>query len=171
MSFSPQWLATHDQLHSYSRDFLLASEVTEYFHHRGAQDPPGSFFLSSAIPSSDPTHQTTSNIYSLSRVNSQIRLVFPPSSEAEKSLAAQTDSIPLSSLHSWLLEQKLPRTPLSPTGRPKSTPSYCNLLCGALILRASRYHFQKCIRAMGSTSGPLEFRFFHLSGKPSQHEN
>lgn len=62
VSFSQQWPATHNQLHSCSRNFLLASEVTEYslVCHGGAQESPGSLFLSSATLFSDHSkHLTT----------------------------------------------------------------------------------------------------------------
>lgn len=81
VSFSQQWPATHNQLHSCSRNFLLASEVTEYslVCHGGTQESPGSLFLSSATLFSDRTLQTS---YSLTRANSQISLVSPLSPES-----------------------------------------------------------------------------------------
>lgn len=89
VSFSLHWPATHNQLHSSSGDFLIASEVTEYslVYCGGALD---SLSLSSTTLCSDHTLQITSNIYSLVRVNSQISLVFPPSPEAGELLAAHT---------------------------------------------------------------------------------
>lgn len=81
VSFSQQRPTTHNQLHSCSRNFLLASEVTEYslVCHGGTQESPGSLFLSSATLFSDHTLQTS---YSLTRANSQISLVSPFSPES-----------------------------------------------------------------------------------------
>lgn len=59
-------------------------------YHRGAKESPDSLFLSLTTPSSDHTLQTTPNICSLVRVNSQIILVFPLSPEPGELLAAQT---------------------------------------------------------------------------------
>lgn len=89
VSLSLHWPATHNQLHSCSGGFLLASEVTEYslVYCGGA---PDSLSLSSTTLCSDHTLQTTSNIYSLARVNSHVSLVFPLSPEAVELLAAQT---------------------------------------------------------------------------------
>lgn len=98
VSFSQQWPATHNQLHSCSRNFLLASEVTEYslVCHGGTQESPGSLFLSSATLFSDRTLQTS---YSLTRANSQISLVSPLSPESR---LQRWEITPFSSLQSWL---------------------------------------------------------------------
>lgn len=98
VSFSQQWPATHNQLHSCSRNFLLASEVTEYslVCHGGTQESPGSLFLSSATLFSDRTLQTSC---SLTRANSQISLVSPLSPDSS---LQRWEITPFSSPQSWL---------------------------------------------------------------------